>query len=426
MGRDEQASGGSGQSGAALKAKRRPRRAEAEQRARLLDGRAWQEFCRDLAAAGEHILRFPLGGAESEALRAEGFRYLLGLVRSGLYNALELADPDSPRWIRNPDSQAKWGAENPDNQYLWARIRPDAAYRVFGERRSVYDFLLEVKEGHMQLGDDRVFVAVTAKGLSLDAQGRFSILLARQKPPGYAGDFLPIHPEAHYLQVRQYLLDWEREQPASFQIERVGGEGVPSPALTAAAMADRLDLAGEWTLTTTRFWTEWVDQLRDAWRPGQIAPARRFVGGAPDIYYGNDWYKLRADEALIFESELPDARYWQIELCDPWFKTLDFATRQTSLNHLQAHLSGDGRVRCVIAHADPGVPNWLDTAGNAEGMIQYRWIWTKTNPQPSVRTVPFADVTKHVPADTPRITPEARRLALARRQAHVQRREPPA
>ncbi len=167
-----------------------------------------------------------------------------------------------------------------------------------------------------------------------------------------------------------------------------------------------------------------MEQLREAHQPGRIAPARRFVGGAPDIYYGNDWYRLAPDEACVFESELPDARYWQIELCDAWFKTMEFATRQTSLNHLQAHVSSDGRFRCVIAHEDPGVPNWLDTCGYAEGMIQYRWIWTQTNPQPTVRIVKHADLAKAFPADTPRVTPEERRRRLAVRQAHVQRREP--
>ncbi|MBM4385582.1 MAG: DUF1214 domain-containing protein [Deltaproteobacteria bacterium] len=422
--RDDVATGGTGLRGDALKKLRRPRRAEAEQRARLLDGRAWEDFCRDLAAAGKAVLDFPLASAESDALRAEGFRYLLGLVRSGLYNALELAEPGAPRWIRNPDSQAKWGAENPDNQYLWARVDPRGTYRVFGERRSVYDFLLEVKEGHMQLGDDRVFAAVTCKDLHFDASGAFSVLLAPERPAGYAGDFVPLHPDGSYLQVRQYLLEWERETPASFFIERVGGA---APAdLTAAAMADRLDLAGEWTLTTTRFWMEWVEQLRDAWRPGEIAAARRFVGGAPDIFYGNDWYKLADDEALIFESELPDARYWQIELCDPWFKTLEFASRQTSLNHNQARVDADGRFRCVIAHRDPGVANWLDTCGNREGMIQYRWIWTRTNPQPRVRCVKHAAIAQHLPAATVRVTPEQRRAAISVREAHVRRREPAA
>jgi len=78
----------------------------------------------------------------------------------------------------------------------------------------------------------------------------------------------------------------------------------------------------------------------------------------------------------------------------------------------------------VIAHRDPGVQNWLDTAGNREGMIQYRWIWTRSNPQPSVRSVSVAEIARHLPADTPRYSLEQRRTAIAVREAHVRRREP--
>ena len=403
--------------------RRRAARPADLQRERLLDGRAWREFCRDLEAAGRHVLGFPLGGAESEELRAEGFRYLLGLVRSGLGQALELSDPDQPRWLRNPDSQAKWGAENPDNQYLWARIGPQAAYRIRGERGSAFDFLIEVKQGYLQLGDDGVYASCTSQDLHVDADGRFDLLLAAERPSDWRGDFLPIHQDARYIAVRQYLVDWERETPARFEIARVGGEGVPPASLSAAAIADRIDAAGEWTLATARFWTEWVDRLRDAWRPGEVAPARRYAGGAPDVYYGNSWYKLGADEALVFESELPDARYWQIELCDAWFRSLDYATRQTSLNHLQAQIAGDRRLRVVIAHRDPLVPNWLDTAGHAEGMLQYRWAWSRTNPAPTLRTVRFADLARALPESTRRITREERRRLLAARQRQVFRRE---
>ena len=405
-------------------ATRRATRPAFVQRERLLDGRAWQDFCRDLEAAGRHILAFPLGEAQSEELRAEGFRYLLGLVRSGVAQALELSDPDQPRWVRNPDSQAKWGAENPDNQYLWARIGPHAAYRIRGERHDVFDFLIEVKQGYLQLGDAGVYATCTSHDLAFDAEGRFELLLAAQRPSGWRGDFLAIHEDARYVAVRQYLLDWERETPARFEITRVGGEGVPPAPLTATELAERIDRAGEWALATARFWTQWAEQLREAWRPGQIAPARRYAGGAPDIYYGNDAFRLGPDEALIFESDAPDARYWQIGLGDAWFRSLDYATRQTSLNHLQAHVSNDGRVRVVIAHRDPGVRNWLDTGGYAEGLLQYRWVWTRTNPEPTLICVDFAELAQALPADTPRITPDERRRAIAARQRHVLRREP--
>ena len=44
------------------------------------------------------------------------------------------------------------------------------------------------------------------------------------------------------------------------------------------------------------------------------------------------------------------------------------------------HVDPDGRFRCVIAHRDPGVPNWLDACGHPEGMIQYRFVWARSRP----------------------------------------------
>jgi hypothetical protein len=400
---------------------RTARRSQLEQRERLLSGRAWEDYCAHLAAAGRAILDFPLPGADGERLRAEGFRYLLGLVRSGLYSALELADPLAPRFIRNPDSQAKWGAENADNLYLWARIDPRETYRVFGERRSAFELLIEVKQGFMQLGDERVFETRATADLTIDGQGRFSILLAAERPASYAGDFIPIHPDARFVQVRQYLLDWESDTPASFEIQREGGSEPAQPS--PSEMADRLEQAGEWTLGTTRYWMQWVEALRREHSATEIPAARHYAGGAVDIYYGNSWYVLGEDEALIFECEAPEARVWQIQLCDAWFKTLDYAHRQTSLNSRQAKLAGDGMLRVVIAHQDPGVACWLDAGGNREGVLQYRWIWTRTNPQPTLRRVPFAELVRQLPADTPRVTAAERRAALDARAAHVQRRE---
>ena len=58
---------------------------------RVIDGRAWSEFCRQLDAAGESILR---EGTPASALdRAEGIRYLTRLLRAGLDANLEHGDP---------------------------------------------------------------------------------------------------------------------------------------------------------------------------------------------------------------------------------------------------------------------------------------------------------------------------------------------
>jgi hypothetical protein len=157
--------------------------------------------------------------------------------------------------------------------------------------------------------------------------------------------------------------------------------------------------------------------------PGRLAAPRRFVGGADDILYGNDAYRIAADEALVVEFEPPDARYWHVQLVDLWFGSLDYANRQTSLNGHQLARDADGRVRVVVAQRDPGVANWLDTAGHLEGVFQYRYVWTKNAPEPQVRSVALASLESVLPPETKRVTPAERRCQITGRQIHVAWRE---
>jgi hypothetical protein len=387
---------------------------------RLLSGRAWAEFCERLRAAGELVLA--PGAPDTPLDRAEGFRYLATLAAAGIRHAFDLADVDRPRFLRNPDSASKWGAENADNLYLLAKIRSDRSYKIVGRRNTAYTFLIETKQGYMQLGRSANYATLEASELELDPDGSFEIALSRERRPG---NWLPLHPEATQVLIRQYLWDWEREQPAEFRIFQEESEGVPAEPLAPERTARLLDEAGHWTVATAQVWADWVAGLRRDHVPGRIAPARLFVGGADDIRYGNDAFRLAPDEALVLEFEPPDARYWQVQLVDLWFGTMDYTNRQTSLNGSQLRRDADGRVRVVIAHRDPGVPNWLDTAGHREGIVQYRYIWTKNDPQPSARLLREGELAAALPGDTPRVSPEERRRAIALRQAHVAWRERP-
>lgn len=418
--------GGTGKSGQTLKDELRfPPRSESEQAKRLLDGSAWSGFCRSLEEAGHHLLAYPTKSTPvAGELQAEGVRYALGLVTTGILQVLQLSDPTTPRIVRNPDSEAKWGAENVDNQYLWARVSPEHRYRVFGNRNDIFEALLETKDGYMQIGDDRVFDTLLLTEMEFAADGSFEILLAAERPAGHRGNFMQMPPGTQYFCVRQYFVDWEHERPARFEIERIGGVGVRPAPKTPAQTAALLDEAGLWVLQTARFWQEWVDQLRRDFVKGELKPAAPFVGGARDIVYGNDWWSLDRDEAMVIEFVPPKARYWQMQLCDVWFRTMDYATRQSGLNHHQARVDSDGRARIVVAHRDPGVQNWLDTGHHPEGMLQYRWVFTQDNPAPRVSIVRFDAIRQSLPADTPAYSAEARRAALAIRHRHLARREP--
>ena len=106
-----------------------------------------------------------------------------------------------------------------------------------------------------------------------------------------------------------------------------------------------LDEAGRHVVGTARFWDEWVRELRTHYDRNAIAPAVFYVGGADDIAYGNDYYELDPDEAMVIEFRPPRAKYWAFQLCDLWFKTMDWPNRKNSINHRQAHLDADGLCR---------------------------------------------------------------------------------
>ncbi|MCB1706992.1 MAG: hypothetical protein KDI17_19180, partial [Halioglobus sp.] len=57
-----------------------------------------------------------------------------------------------------------------------------------------------------------------------------------------------------------------------------------------------------------------------------------------------------------------------------------------------AHYRDDGSVRVVISHIDPGVPNWIETAGHDMGTMCWRWIGADEHPLLNVRVMKLADL----------------------------------
>ena len=144
--------------------------------------------------------------------------------------------------------------------------------------------------------------------------------------------------------------------------------------------------------------------------------------------YAGGVFELAPDEALVIENRIPVApNYIGFQLANLWGESLDYANRLGSLNGHQMHIDGDGVRRLVVAHRDPGVPNWLDTSGHREGFLAPRWAYSETPapedwPSITARKVPFDQIRSHLPASTPRVTPQQRREQIAVRQRHVQRR----
>ena len=128
----------------------------------------------------------------------------------------------------------------------------------------------------------------------------------------------------------------------------------------------------------------------------------------------------RADGKLVHEID-GDAPDVGVEV----HGVLDWDRRQTSLNTHQMTLDGDGVFRAVIALEDPGVPNWLDPAGNPWGTIMGRIVNPDRPTEAEITVVPLSEVRDHLPGDTPEVSAAERTASLRRRSVAAQRRQHP-
>ncbi len=235
-----------------------------------------------------------------------------------------------------------------------------------------------------------------------------------------------------------------REDAVALSIEPLDHSGEAPPAYTPQRAAEELARCGELVRGQMHFWNEFYTVLletygkRDGSDGERFMPRNRFNqpnaaaretgGGQSTNIYAGGVYELEPDEALVVESRIPEPpQYTGFHLSNLWGESHDFANHQSSLNGFQAETDEDGALRFVIAHRDPGVPNWLDTTGQREGYMSPRWSYSEQPPPdrwPTIRAtkVTFDEIDKHLPRSTRTVSLAERAAAIQIRQQHVQRR----
>jgi len=272
----------------------------------------------------------------------------------------------------------------------------------------------------MQFGELGVFSERSLDDLEVGSDGLLEIWLSPDEQPH---NWMSADPRGRLLTIRVFQSDWERDAAPTFHIERVGAEGVPRPPLDPAFMSRALDRTATWVERTATFWNVFTMQGWNRATHNVVMPARSAPGGADNILYGSCFWELDENQALVIECSVPDAQYWGFTLHTlGWLESGDFAERQTSLSAHQVHVDADGLMRIVVAQRDPGVPNWIDICGRPRGLLVYRWVWARDNPEPRSKVVDLARVRDQLPADHPRIDPEGRRASLARRREQAWKR----
>lgn len=358
---------------------------------RILDGTTWNDLLDRLRDAGQVIQRE--GSPTSAFDRAEGYRYLSRILRAALQTFVEHADPLAPVLQRVVHETAKMGSDNPDNYYMNAAISGDQEYRIRGNRGTVHYLSFGTQIGHYGKGAGMPFSGfLESSQMKIAPDGSFEIHVG-QRPPEDGVDWLPMKPETGTLIVRQTRLDPVSETLAEIRIERVGGSPGPS-AVTPKSIDEGLTQAGNLVAGAAMIFATWAEGFRaHANTLPQFDPAlSNAFGGDPNIIYYHSYWQLGPDEALVIDAHPPACDHWNFQLNNHWMESLDYRYFRIHVNSKTAAYRADGSVRIVVAHEDPGVPNWIQTVGHDRGTMCFRWVRAAEHPQPQTRVVKLADV----------------------------------
>ncbi len=379
--------------------------------------RTWSTFADRIKAVGESITGE--GFPDDPRLRAEGYRYVSRLTNLAHQIYVEFGDPERPSFFRVGDDTTPFGATNTDNNYYRAMLDPAGIFRVSGDVTGVKELLFSVQDGEFVFGKTDVLAEVSLGELEIRPDGGLELILGGAER---ASNWLPLTEDAVYLNVREFVGDWEHDALASLYIERVDEVG-PLKSLTASAHAAALDRVADWVEASVSLWKSYVAGLRSFLPVNELQSPHKPVGGADNMLHGAGQWELDEDQALIIEFDQPDVTYWSIQTYVlEWMVPLDFANRVTSLNDGQLQIDEDGVVRVVLSMSDPGVQNWLDTSGLANGLFTYRYVRPKNAPSPRTQLVGATEVRNGLPPSTPVFTPQMRRQQIEGRRRGVARR----
>jgi len=373
---------------------------------------AWAHLLDRLTAAEQMVVSAPVNRNRIDY--ASGMRHLMVLLAVGIDMALRV-DPDPVLAVTRAsmDDVVTWGLECPDCVYLNASLRSGETYRLFGNRGTARYVGLQTMDG----------ISATANclvdELEVDDNGDFEVVLSADE---HGGNWLKLAGEYPTLTVRNFFYDWDTEVPATLAIERIG-ESVENqmPDIDPVGSVSRqLHALGEFVYDNLKFFLDFgaMPQANDFVPPMDMTEMGAAAENRPVI----GRFELEPDEALILEVEPPEGVYWSISLGNPWLETINYARHQSSLNGHQAVVDADGLARFVIAARDPGVANWLDTAGHSNGAMLLRCVRTESAPVPATRVVKFDDVLSELPADTAMTSPQDRAAVIEARRRAVHER----
>ncbi len=377
----------------------------------------WSELIAHLADLPDRMLaRLPPSMQADPQVRQEVARLALEALTSQGLDAIG-GDADAPEFLPVIGYLFNVGQPNADTIYRTARINGRASYRLRGTKGSLkLAIIAQAVPRNAETGTGRTQLDLSQ--VKVDKQGRFDVLLSAARPAGYKGEWWDLRPAANRLLFRQVSSDWAHEKAPVVTIERVD-KPAGRPRRSAAELEKRLRGLPQMIDTIALLFVDHVAKLRSE---GFINKVKILDvssgGGLVGQFYYEGAYDLADDEALIVESAVPKVcRYRSLILTNDIYETTDWYNNHSSLNDAQAPADSDGKLRIVISAADPGVANWIDTAGHPTGLLQGRWMGCDSQPIPVLTKVKLSELAAHLPADLRRVTPDQRQAIIRARRA---------
>lgn len=385
---------------------------------------SWNRLCDALKESAGYIFDPELGADASE--QAEGLRHQLRMFYWATDRIIENSDTDHPElgWVY----PFKVGQDNPDALYQSAPVDLSHTYRLTGRIHTVRYLGLSLMDYRFGRGNITQLLDVGSPDLTDIGGGRIDIIFSPDPDPGdHIGDWYQVEPLECRLFVRQFFSDWASEDHADLYFECLDPAGPPG-RLDPVRACELFDEAAREIDMVPKYWTHSIRDQRDRGEinsfnhiPGHLVN-KSSLGGSEKQAYGQCWYEVGPDEALLFEVTPPNCRYWNIQVGDTWYQSLDFVNLPTTMNDSQARLDADGVLRVVISHVDPGIQNWIALGGCPQGAITYRWNNADGAPVPTLRLMPVSEINGCLHPETPRLSAAEREAINSERRRHALRR----
>jgi len=390
---------------------------------------AWNHYQERIEAIRATIFAQPW--AERDDARASAMSFFLE-VQAAAFNLVIAPKRNYPEFLLHTVYEPLVYTHSlpaADFIYRMAFLDGQREYRIWGKRKNSLGLDIQGISKLFGMPGARRLGNWNLDDFEIAPDGTFEIAVGATPRPG---NWVPLDPDSvdNLFMLREFFLDWETETAVDLHIEIADGKPAGPVVHTEEEYVRRLDSAAafiefivmEWSLKLTQRTLASVGH-NSFWDGLFNTNANPGAANNPTAIYPGAIYLIEPGEALIIECDIPQARYWNVQLGNAWWQAMDFVHHQSSLNSTQAVVDDDGKFRAVISLEDPAVPNWLNPLGACFGVVLFRFYHFDRAVMPSVaHKVPLEEIRRYLPPGTAVVTAGERAETLRRRRNAAKRR----